>query len=110
MDSVLDPETRASVRAKAGVVATAAPPSDDVADVEDLRKAAQMLARIEVADAVSEALEQFGGSLNDLKRRSGLDPAFVSRLRTGANKQGGTVASLAQIALALGKTLKISIE
>lgn len=78
--------------------------------VELLREAAQEIARSEVSDAVTQALNEFGGSLRQLKAISGLDPAFVSKLARGLNKQGGTVASLAQIALALDKTLHISIE
>jgi hypothetical protein len=79
-------------------------------DVELLRKAAQLLARTEVADAVTQALNADGRSLRELQRDTGLDPAFVSRLARGEKLQGGTVASLAQIALALDKTLHISIE
>lgn len=75
-----------------------------------LREAAQALARSEVSDAVTRALNAYPGSLRDLQTESGLDPAFVSRLARGVNVQGGTVASLAQIALALDKTLRISIE
>lgn len=75
-----------------------------------LREAAQELARSEVSDAVTQALIEFGGSLRDFEAASGLDKAFVSRLARGINKQGGTVASLAQIALALNKSLRISIE
>lgn len=82
----------------------------DSAQVELLREAAQEIARSEVSDAVTQALNEFGGSLRQLQAISGLDPAFVSRLARGVNKQGGTVASLAQIALALDKTLHISIE
>jgi len=80
-------------------------------DVEALREAARLVARMEVADAVAEALNAYEGSLRDLQKASGLDPAFVSKLASGkVNKQGATVASLAQIALAMNKTLKITIE
>lgn len=80
-------------------------------NVEALRDAARAVARMEVADAVTEALNSYDGSLRDLQKASGLDPAFVSKLASGkVNKQGATVASLAQIALAMNKTLKISIE
>jgi len=80
-------------------------------DVEALRETARLVARMEVADAVTEALNAYDGSLRDLQKASGLDPAFVSKLASGkVNKQGATVASLAQIALAMGKTLKITIE
>lgn len=84
--------------------------AEAAAKIALLRQAAQEVARAEVSDAVSEALSDFGGSLRDLQAISGLDPAFVSRLARGMNKQGGTVASLAQIALALNKSLHISIE
>ena len=80
-------------------------------DVEALREAARLVARMEVSDAVTEALHAYEGSLRDLQKASGLDPAFVSKLASGkVNKQGATVASLAQIALAMNKTLKITIE
>ena len=80
-------------------------------DVEALREAARLAARMEVSDAVTEALNAYEGSLRDLQKASGLDPAFVSKLAGGkVNKQGATVASLAQIALAMNKTLKITIE
>lgn len=76
-----------------------------------LRNAARIIARAEVADAVTTALNDYEGSLRDLQSVSGLDPAFVSRLARGiGNKQGATVASLAQIALAMNKTLAITIE
>jgi len=83
---------------------------DSSVQIELLREAAQEIARSEVSDAVTQALNEFSGSLRQLQAISGLDPAFVSRLARGLNKQGGTVASLAQIALALDKTLHISIE
>ncbi len=87
----------------------------DVADdaalaVEALRAAARHIARVEVAEAIQEALADYPGSLRDLQRDSGLDVAMLSRLTRGGGKQGATVASLAQVALALGKTLKIAIE
>jgi hypothetical protein len=83
---------------------------DSSVQIDLLREAAQEIARSEVSDAVTQALNEFGGSLRQLQAISGLDPAFVSRLARGLNKQGGTVASLAQIALALDKSLHISIE
>lgn len=85
--------------------------SDDAnIDVETLRAAARAVAKAEVSDAVTSALNRYDGSLRDLKDASGLDPAFVSKLARGLNKQGATVASLAQIALAMNKSLKITIE
>jgi len=84
--------------------------ADAIYDIDALRRAARMVARAEVSDALTEAINAHPGSLRDLCAKAGLDPAFVSRLARGRNKQGGTVASLAQIALALGKSLKISIE
>ncbi len=89
--------------------AQGADPTDP--DVEALRASARIVARMEVADAVTEALNAYAGSLRDLQEATGLDPAFVSKLAGGkVNKQGATVASLAQIALAMNKTLKITIE
>lgn len=80
-------------------------------EIDSLRQAAEIIARAEVSDAVAEALSSYEGTLRDLQNKSGLDPAFVSKLARGvASKRGGTVASLAQIALALNKTLKITIE
>lgn len=80
-------------------------------EIQALRDAARIVARAEVADAVTAALNAYEGSLRDLRRGSGLDPAFVSKLARGVvNKQGATVASLAQIALAMNKTLTITIE
>jgi hypothetical protein len=80
-------------------------------DVQALRDAAAIVARAEVSDAVTAALNAYEGSLRDLRRESGLDPAFVSKLARGVvNKRGATVASLAQIALAMNKTLTITIE
>jgi transcriptional regulator with XRE-family HTH domain len=78
--------------------------------IEKLRAVARDIAQAEVADAVREALAGYSGTLRDLQRESGLDPSFVSKLANGHNMQGATVASLAQIALALGKSLHISIE
>ncbi|MBL4852738.1 MAG: hypothetical protein JKY25_00690 [Robiginitomaculum sp.] len=81
------------------------------AGVEARRQAARVVARIEVSDAVTAALNNYGGSLRELHRTSGIDPAFVSRLANGEhNKQGATVASLARIADALGMTLTITIQ
>lgn len=79
-------------------------------DSEPLRAAARSVARAEVADAVVDALEADGRSLRQLQQDTGLDPAFLSKLANGRNKGGANVASLALIALAMGKTLRISIE
>ncbi len=78
--------------------------------IEALRAAARHIARVEVADAIQVALTDDPRSLRDLQRESGLDAAMLSRLARGGGKQGATVASLAQVALALDKTLKIVIE
>ena len=77
-------------------------------DFRDLRVAAQALARSEVSDAVVEALRADGRSLRQIQRDSGLDPAFVSKIANG--DKGANVASVALIALALGKSLRLSIE
>lgn len=76
--------------------------------LEDLRLAAAAVARAEVSDALVEALNADGRNLHELQRDSGLDPAFVSRLARG--QKGANVTSVALIALALGKSLRISIE
>jgi alpha-glucuronidase len=82
----------------------------DEEGIQDLREAAQEIARAVVSDAVTKALADFGGSLRDLQRISGIQPASLSKLARGQNVQGGTVASLAQIALALDKSLHISFD
>jgi transcriptional regulator with XRE-family HTH domain len=74
----------------------------------DLRGLARMLARQEVSDAIATAIADYPGSSHDLQRETGIDPAVISRLLN--NRQGATVATLMHIALALGKTLKLSIE
>jgi hypothetical protein len=79
-------------------------------DPDDLNAAAQMLARQEVSDAIAAAMADYPGSSHDFHRETGIDPAVISRLVNGHNKQGATVATLAKVALALGKTLRISIE
>lgn len=96
-----------------GFAVTEAPVEPDrppEAEATHNRLAAQALARMEVADAVVAAMADFDGSLRDFQRQSGIDAAVVSRLMNQHHKQGGTVATLAQIALALGKTLKITID
>jgi hypothetical protein len=79
-------------------------------DPEDLDAVAQMVARQEVSDAVATAMADYPGSSRDLHRETGIDPAIISRLVNGHHKQGATVATLAKVALALGKTLHITIE
>jgi hypothetical protein len=71
---------------------------------------ARAVARAEVSDAVAAAMADLGLSLRAFQRQSGIDPATISRLINGRNSQGCTVATLAQIALGMGKTLKITIE
>ena len=76
--------------------------------LDDLRSAANVVARSEIADAVAEALRADGRGLREIGRATGLDPAFLSRLSRG--EKGATAASLALVALALGKSLKIEIR
>jgi hypothetical protein len=76
--------------------------------IAGLRDAAFVVARAEISDAVVEAINADGRSLREIGRATGLDVGFLSRLASG--KRSATVASLALVALALGKTLKISIE
>ncbi len=73
-----------------------------------LREAAFVISRAESSDAVTEAINADGRGLREIARATGLDAAFLSRLAGG--RRGATVASLALVALCLGKTLKISIE
>jgi hypothetical protein len=75
--------------------------------LDQLRAAAAAIARVELSDAVTEALHADGRSLRQIERDTGLDPAFLSRLANG--EKGATVTSLALVALALGKTLSIEI-
>jgi len=78
---------------------------------EALAEAASFVAQTEVSDAVVNALNAYGGTLEDLHRSGGPAPAAVSRLANGRmGKKGATVATLARIALAMDKTLHISIE
>lgn len=75
--------------------------------LDQLRDAAAAIARVELSDAVTEALHADGRSLRQIERDTGVDAAFLSRLANGGN--GATVTSLALVALALGKTLSIEI-
>lgn len=83
---------------------------DAIDDPRDLKLAAKLIARQEVADAVAAAMADYRGSSHDFHRDTGIDPAVISRLVNGKLIHGGTVATLAHIALALGKTLRISID
>ena len=71
------------------------------------RESALALAESLVADAVRLALVEDGRTLREIQRATGLDPGGLSRLAKGKNCE---VASLAFVALALGKTLNISLE
>ncbi len=75
--------------------------------LDQLRAAAAAIARVELSDAVTEALHADGRSLRQIERDSGVDAAFLSRLANG--EKGATVTSLALVALALNKTLSIEI-
>lgn len=76
-----------------------------------LREAAQLIATSETADTVTMALNNYQGTLKQLAENGGPAPAAVSRIANGrTGRQGTTVSTLAQIALAMGKSLKISIE
>jgi hypothetical protein len=82
---------------------------DDLSiDLDDLRAAAHVVARSEVADAVAAALHADGRSLREIGRATGVDPAYLSRLASG--EKNATAASLALVALALGRSLKIEIR
>ena len=69
-----------------------------------------MIARDEVSDAITAAMAGYEGSSRQFQRETGIDPSVLSRLVNGHSKTGGTVATLAQVALGLGKTLRITIE
>ncbi|MBI1216822.1 MAG: hypothetical protein GC185_13545 [Alphaproteobacteria bacterium] len=74
-------------------------------------EAAAVIARTESSDAVTEALNDTGGNVAKKLAAQGLDPAEVFALASG--KTGGQdvkVKDLAAVALALGKTLKITID
>lgn len=79
--------------------------------LEDRLAAARLLARLEVSDALVEALADYDGTLDDLHKAGGPAPAVVSRLARGrVSRNGATVATLTRIALAMNKSLKITIE
>ena len=76
-----------------------------------MRKTAEAIARAETADAITEALNNDGGSLASVTARGGPDKSLLSNLvNSKAGKKGCTVGTLALIALALGKDLKIEIS
>lgn len=75
---------------------------------EGLKVDARDLALDEIAEAVGMAFEGFDGSLADFELLSGFDKAHISNIANG--KQDVQVATLARIALALGKSLQISIK
>jgi hypothetical protein len=78
---------------------------------EALHEAARFMASTETADAVTQALNAYGGTLQSLYDAGGPAPAAVSRIANGrSGPQGVTVSTLALIALAMNKTLKIVIE
>lgn len=78
------------------------------ARAQALKETAEELARDEVMEAVNRALEEFHGSLADFEKLSGLDKSHISRIANG--KMNAGPVTLARIALALGKSLHISIE
>ena len=78
------------------------------ARAQAIKESAEELARDEVMEAVNRALERFHGSLADFEKLSGLDKSHVSRIANG--KMNAGPVTLARIALALGKSLHISIE
>lgn len=85
-------------------------PKPTAADVgiDELRAASDVVARMATSSAIAEALAEDGRSLRKICADTGLDPAFVSKLANGT--KGANVASVALIALALGKSLTISID
>ena len=82
----------------------------DADKLENLREAARAIARAEVSDAVASAMADYGAGTREFERQSGIDASVISRLINGHHPQGCTVATLAQIAVAMDKTLKITIE
>ncbi|MGJ3232246.1 MAG: hypothetical protein ACFE0P_10650 [Oceanicaulis sp.] len=81
-----------------------------LADARAMRDEAEAVARTEVAEAICAALSSYGKSLAELERSGGPDKSTVSKLANGkAGAKGCTVGTLARIALAMGKDLKIEI-
>ena len=87
--------------------------ADDVSaaeKLENLREAARAIARAEVSDAVASAMADYGEGTREFERQSGISASVISRLVNGQHAQGCTVATLAQIAMGMDKTLRITIE
>ena len=82
----------------------------DAEKLENLREAARAIARAEVSDAVAAAMADYAKGTREFERESGIDASVISRLIKGHHAQGCTVATLAQIAMGMDKTLRITIE
>lgn len=79
-------------------------------DGRAMRDLAEAMARNEVAEAISAALSSYGKSLSELENAGGPDKSTVSKLANGkAGANGCTVVTLARIAQAMGKELRIEI-
>jgi hypothetical protein len=78
--------------------------------LENLREAARAIARAEVSDAVASAMADYAQGTREFERQTGISASVVSRLINGHHAQGCTVATLAQIAMGMDKTLRITIE
>lgn len=75
-----------------------------------MRATADEIARVFAADAVRTALRDSGKTLRQIQSECGIHPTLISRAATGYNPEGPRVSTLALIALALGKHLRITIE
>ena len=73
-----------------------------------LATAARDLATTVACDAVRKALAESGATLRQLQGEYGLEPSTISRVATGTSVP--TVTTLAKLALALDRELKIAIE
>ena len=114
------PDPKPAIGAKKKAEAAAQPPDGPYAALlesltpkqrhEVLSAAAGRIARDLAADLVHSALASAGKSLRQLRQESGIEPAVVSRVATGANAGGPQLSTLVQIGLSLGKTLRISFE
>lgn len=68
----------------------------------------ERLAQIEAAEILAEAVESAGVSQRELARRTGKDPAEITRFFSG--KRNLTLRSLAQCLAVLGRRLRLRSE
>jgi hypothetical protein len=84
--------------------------ADDEVRHEVFGELASDESRYLAADLVEDALRESGVSLREIESRVGIGYSQVCRIANGSLENGPSVRSLARIAMALGKRLKISFE